>query len=654
MTDAESAPAEIADGPYDIYLAYSATDEAVAQALQGELERLRPGIRVWREKGRINAGDTFHQAADVAIASSAMILAVWTPHALRTGAFTLETRRALNLRKPLVNLMAGTQPHLLGSPYSKHASFDLSEIVKLAGRSTGWLPPMRPSREEIDSSLRPLSNKIGELLQASQVSGAQVADAMIQNLKTTAGQPHTVEFEATLRALSPGDPATAIEVLLQRDYTEGEINTLISPQKVKVATREGGPQPWGAWLLQPQIRKTVPAHKDNGLLYAAAGFVAAVLAGGSLLLLGNALGGDAAVNTAATGNNGSGSSIARPASAGLASCDVTSSGTISNAPCRLQTNLALPQASGAADAGLADCRFDDNGALTEAPCKVSDRAALLPPPRGARPTGTDIAPLDACVPGPDGAISATPCRLDAPIEAAEPNLPPTCEVSEDGSVSTAPCLLSQALTAQAPQIVEVPGERVVETEQLDPCAVPSPGGEIAPGCRLAQTVRLAPRTCNENYTNLPCVLNEEPRRITAAQDNPATGGPDTSLPPEETTRPVRATPPANLDPVRVPENLEPCEQAIRAPCRLTVSKTGLNTLTEIAEVFYGNRNAWCQIYRANQSTFGGRNEPRRGSDPNCIFLSDVLDLPEPNDSNRYSTAGCPPAQSRNQCGPPMQ
>ena len=104
----------------------------------------------------------------------------------------------------------------------------------------------------------------------------------------------------------------------------------------------------------------------------------------------------------------------------------------------------------------------------------------------------------------------------------------------------------------------------------------------------------------------------------------------------------------------MPDTLEPCNGSETAPCRLTVRTSGLLSLSGIAQSYYGDKDAWCVIYRANQETFGLRNQTRVAGDPNCIFQSDVFDLPSPTEDGEYSLEGCPEARTRNRCFSPIQ
>ncbi|MEM1149603.1 MAG: toll/interleukin-1 receptor domain-containing protein [Pseudomonadota bacterium] len=710
-------------GPYDVYLAYTDADEDVAKALQQELHRQRPGLRIWREKKRIGVGDAFNQAADIAIAGCSVVLAIWTQHAARTGAFALEARRAMTLRKPLVNLLADVPATSLTPPYSKYSAFEIQSVYALAGRAEGWLPPSRPAKEDLEDEMKPVLDRISLHMRQNADQASAIADGLITSVIEAAGDPQTARFETLIKSIAPGDPATAIEVLGLAEYSEAQINTLMSPQSVRVAskTEDAKPPAWGAWYVRPHVRKVTPVHKDNGMLYAVCGFLVAGLGALALWVMGSTLSEPSAGSTTLADNTPGieasspstetgGTNLLPPArNASLNECALNSDGSITGAPCRLAANIAPligPDAEPGAlqpntlvDAPAMDaCIVSLGGAIDNAPCRLNARYVppVLPIPDTVKPPcvseadgsilnvpctmeGTFIAPeperievevpveadpAPLCILNDDGSIDDAPCvlasGLPAPepqrIEVAVPSDAPdmeSCIVSSNGAISNAPCLLANRVEAPEPERIEVPGETIVQVEELPACTGLSPGSAVERGCRLDQTVQLAFRPCRGDTSNAPCTVAEPLTRFAAGDEPGPTGGPDTSRPPvARSSVPRRGDfPPRPLD---MPETLEPCEDTINVPCRFTVANAGLDTLTEIAESYYGNTQAWCRIYRANEDTFGSRNETRRGSDPNCIFMSDVLDLPPRNSDNRYSLRNCPPAQPNNRCLAPFE
>lgn len=711
-------------GPYDVYLAYTDADEDIAKALQQELHRQRPGLRIWREKKRIGVGDAFNQAADMAIAGCSVVLAIWTKHAARTGAFALEARRAMTLRKPLVNLLADVPPSALTPPYSKYSAFEIESIHALAGRAEGWLPPSRPDREDLEDELKPVLDRISLHMRQNGDQATAIADGLITSVIDAAGEPHTARFETLIKSIAPGDPATAIEVLGLANYSEAEINTLMSPQSVRVAskTEDEKPLPWGAWYVRPHVRKIAPIHKDNGMLYALGGFLVAGLGALALWVIGSTLSGSDAPSTIraevtptpgpapAPANLSDGASLLPPArNASLEDCALNSDGSITGAPCRLPADVAPLIGPDAQDSSLQAatlpeapaldaCIVSLGGAIENAPCRLNARYVppsipvpdAIKPPCASEPDGsilnvpctmegTFVAPeperievevpvepdpVPLCVRNQDGSIDDAPCMLARNLAAPEPErievqVPAdapdveSCMVSATGAITNAPCLLANNVDAPEPQRIEVPGETVVQVEELPVCTGLEPGSAVERGCRLDERVQLAYRPCTSDTSNAPCTVNEPLTRFAAGDEPGPAGGPDTSVAPV-----ARSTVPRRGDfpprPLNMPETLEPCETAINVPCRFTVANAGLDTLTEIAEVYYGNTQAWCRIYRANEGTFGNRNQPRRGSDPNCIFMSDVFDLPPRNSDNRYSLQSCPPAQPTNRCLGPFE
>ncbi|MEL6753853.1 MAG: hypothetical protein AAFO57_07490, partial [Pseudomonadota bacterium] len=539
--------------------------------------------------------------------------------------------------------------------------------------------------------------------------------------------PHTAKFETMLKSIAPGDPATAIEVLALREYTEAEMNTLLTPQSVRLASREedSEPLPWGGWYVRPHVRKVVPVHKDNGMLYAIGGFLVAGLGALALWVIGSTLSSDGEENgsglqvagdtspIAATDVDGA-SGVLPPArnAPDLENCALNADGSITGAPCRLTANIAplidpetgeLPGSSilstlaGADD--LESCIVSLGGAIENTPCKLSARyvppAITVPdevkPPCTSEEDGSILnvpctlegefrAPLPErvevevpverepeplCAVNADGSISDTPCMLARDLDAPEPErvevlvpadapVPDACIVGSDGAIFNAPCLVASPVSGIEPERIEVPGDTVVQVEELPTCRGLIAGREIEEGCKLEEDVQLAYLPCNEDMSNAPCTLERQPTRFAAGDEvtSRPSGTTDrsTGSPSVAAARPARGDFPPR--PLNMPESLEPCEEVINAPCRFTVERAGLDTLTEIAESYYGNTQAWCRIYRANENTFGTRNRPRRSSDPNCIFMSDVFDLPPANADNRYSLRGCPPAQPNNRCGAP--
>ncbi|MEM1106197.1 MAG: toll/interleukin-1 receptor domain-containing protein [Pseudomonadota bacterium] len=700
---------------YDVFLAYTDADEDIAAALQQELHRQRPGLRIWREKRRIGVGDAFNQASDMAIAACSVVLAVWTKHAARSGAFTLEARRAMTLRKPFVNLLADVPIDALAPPYSKYSAFQIDEVVALSGRSGGWLPPHRPSRDDLDDELKPVIDRIALHMRQSGDTASEIAEGLIQGVLSSAGAAHTAQFETMVKSIAPGDPATAVEVLALNEYTEAEINTLLTPQSVRLANRteDAEPTPWGGWYVRPFTRKITPAQKENGLAYALAGFLAAGLGALALWVMGSTLssgpGREPIASTQAEPSliearaDVAGSAAALPPARNAdaqPNCALNSDGSISGAPCTLTTNVAPLIGPDAPDGQVAPvelpptleaCIVSLGGGIENAPCRLNARyvpPSLTPPQASRLP----------CVPDADGTIRNTPCLLEGnldppPAERVEievpADLPEPCAIA-DGAVVEAPCLMAsavaEALAGQAERAAEAADTRAQEASAEActvengavtnaPClliaevgarlagegaasaadAAPTcrglfAGSEIEEGCRLDEDVRLAYLPCNADLSNYPCTLSEAPRRFAASGDPAPTSRPRGEA---DVGPGILALAPAP-DPIDMPANLQPCEDAIVAPCQFTVSNAGLDTLTQIAQSFYGKSEAWCRIYRANAATFGTRNRPRRSADPNCIFMSDVLDLPPPTANDRYSLAGCPPAQRVNACGPPAR
>lgn len=662
-------------GPYDVFLAYTYADEDIAKALQSALHRLRPGLRVWCEKSRLGVADAFNQSTDEAISSCGVVLAIWTPHAARTNAFMLEARRALTLRKPFVNLLAGVQTSSLTPPLSKYSAFSIDHLAIRAGRSQGWLPPRQPSAAELDEELRPILTKVLDFLRMVGTPAADISEGLIGGVLNAAGTPHSAGFDSMLKSVAPGDPATALEVLLLSGYSEAEINTLISPQRAKIADTSGERPAWGAWHVRPHVRKLAPLHKDNGALYALGGFVVAALGAAMLWFIGSTLSAGSSqapgnavspgIDTAAS-NPTVQPSRATPAQPEadpvsqpeeLPVCTLNSDGSITGAECRLTADIAprprpaAPPTEPVGEPAMSDldgCIIRLDGSIRNTPCRLAA-------PYTIPDSGEDTA---ECVVNPDGSITDVPCRLIGTFQAPEPvevevpaeAVPPKlCIRNPDGSITDVPCMVASPTSAPEPERIEVPAEPIIE--DLPVCDTPQPGEEIAPGCKIGTAFQRAHATCDENYANLPCTLTRAPIRLASDDASPAatlrTGNNGTSE-----TVPNRPQPP--LTPIDMPENLDPCEEAIVAPCQFTVSNAGLFTLSEIAQSFYGDREAWCMVYRANQRTFGTRNQPRVADDPNCIFSSDVLDLPRPQDTDAYNLRGCPPAKQVNRCLAPIE
>ncbi|MEM9738406.1 MAG: toll/interleukin-1 receptor domain-containing protein [Pseudomonadota bacterium] len=715
-------------GEYDVYLAYTDADEDIAKALQQELHRQKPGLRIWREKKRIGVGDAFNQAADMAISGCSVVLAIWTKHAARSGAFTLEARRAMTLRKPFVNLLAEIPTSALAPPYSKYSAFEIDEVFAMAGRSEGWLPPARPHKDDLEDELKPVLDRVSLHMRQNGDQASAIADGLITGVIDAAGEPHTAKFETLVKSIAPGDPATAIEVLGLAAYSEAEINTLVSPQSVRIASKKEDekPLPWGAWFVRPQVRKVEAVQKDNGMVYALGGFLVAGLGALALWVMGSTINAPledrtsgplitAGTDPSESADGTNGDSLLPPArnAATLENCALNSDGSITGAPCRLSANIApllgpdavgpatgIQPASGDVEPTLDACIVSLGGAIENAPCRLNARYVppslpvpdVINPPCISEPDGSiqsvpctlegvfeapapeqievevpvEPEPIQLCAVNTDGSIDDTPCTLVSALPAPEPDrievLVPAdapereaCIVSASGAIENAPCLLSSPVDAPAPERIEVPGERVVEVEDLPVCTGLVAGREVEEGCKLDEPIRLAYETCNSDTSNAPCTIMQ-PRTRFASDDEfnaPApVAGLDTSRPATASVLPRRGDFPPR--PLNMPANLEPCEDVINVPCRFTVEKAGLDTLTEIAEVYYGNTQAWCRIYRANQNTFGSRNRSRQGSNPNCIFMSDVFDLPDRNADNRYSLRECPPPQTSNFCGPPAQ
>ena len=638
--DAETIPP---NGTYDVYLAYAEADESIAKTLKKELHRLRPGLSIWCEKEEIGVGDAFNQTSDEAISGCGVVLAIWTPESARTGAFNLEVRRALTLRKPFMNLLAGVSADSLTPPLSKYSALPVEEIASLAGRSDGWLPPLKPGQDKVDEALKPVLTKIDEFLRMVGEPASDISDGLIAGLIDATGEPHSASFEAMLKSIAPGDPATAIEVLLLSGYKEAEINTLISPQRVKIADPAGERPEWGAWYVRPHVRKAASMHKDNGALYAAGGFLAAALGAAALWFIGSTMtAGRTEFTSAGTSpvTTDTGESNLQPASTG-------NSGT---APAAETTTPEPAEA-------LPPCTVNEDGSITGADSRL--RADIAPPP-SAPPSGDGVESsalpassetLITCELGEDGTITDVPCQLNTafalpdPVEVEVPaSTPPTklCITNGDGSITDVPCMVASAVDAPEPERIEIPGETVVEVEELPECDTSRPGARLEAGCKLGEAVSLRLAVCNEDYSNTPCTLATAPTRLTSGTA------------PEPVATTASAAPPAGETPIDMPDTLEACNGEKSAPCRLTVKTSGHLSLSGIAQTYYGDRNAWCMIYRANQETFGQRNQTRVAGDPNCIFQSDVFDLPSPTEDGTYSTEGCPAARTHNRCFSPIE
>ncbi len=229
-----------------------------------------------------------------------------------------------------------------------------------------------------------------------------------------------------------------------------------------------------------------------------------------------------------------------------------------------------------------------------------------------------------------------------------------CERASDGRIENAPCTLREANGAHAPEDAAAPlpvpeqtdltreerpaagsdKEDVLRTATID--APPESGDTASPARNsAAQAAEQGERWRDEAQpaTPPPPSHKPEPDPPPSAQTAPDTTPPTKSAP---SLRPPAVAAPA----IDMPAQLDPCETRRKVPCRLTVAKTGLWTLREVAGFYYGTPRAWCRIYRANPATFAGR-ASKRGGDEACISLNDTLDLPPRTDSGNYSLAGCP-------------
>lgn len=615
---------------FDVFISYAAEDERIARALQGELQRLRPGLTVWCEKDRLDLGDALSQEIDEALSQSRMVILLWTPERLMAQSALDEVERALTLQKPALNALIDLEKPNLPAAYGAVRSVQIDAVARLAGRSGGWLPPSAPDREEVAAELRPILEAVDA---TPPEASRDIAEQIIADLIDAAGEPGETKFDALMAAVARSDRASAVEVMLNAGYSPERINQLMAPKRLVLADTSGSRPAWGAWRIESPPPRSVQGAEEPWP-WAVGGFVLAGLLGLGAWLMSSVLG------TPETASP-NGTII----EASLPVCSIAEDGSIEGGNCRLTVDVpprtaAQPASPPEPGLQLAACEIASDGAIDAIPCRLEQAVTPRPPAsdEGAPDGGDDT--LDACTIAESGAIGSAPCRLEADYTPPEGAPLPACTRLDNGAVTNVPCRVNVPMPPMAPAAAD-PAPRTV-SDALPACPPARPGETLRADCRLLRPIVVAHARCDSDLSNVPCALMEAPQLASAIRPPPSgASAPEPDPAPRE--------PLPELPPIPVPDELEPCETRKRVPCRLTVANTGLGSLTEIAESYYGSVRGYCRIFRANPDVFGTRNDPRTPSNPNCIFLEDVLDLPGFPEDMVFSTTGCPRPQPRNEC-----
>ncbi len=582
------------DQPVDVFISYAVADEPLARLLRRELRRLQPELNVWCGKGDLGVGDALSQSLDQALADARFVILLWTPQRLASGSARAEAERIITLQKPAANALIGLSGRMPPLPFSALAGFELPSMARLAGRGTGWLPPKPPSYSELDQELRPIMQRISD---APEHRNADSADQLISQLGEVAGPGGTVQFETTLGAIARSDRASVVEVALKAGYDVDQVNRLIAPWRLQLADFSGERPSWGAWRIEGPDSRTAVVKESEPWPWAAGGFILASLFGLGAWIL-----------SSTVGDGGAGRAEPIQIVTRLKACEMAPDGSIKGGNCRLSADLP------ARGDTLQACRVRTDGAIQNAPCRLGSNLSV--PERSAGPEA-----LKPCQTAANGAVSGAPCRLlanVAPVVSApqprpipqpdrEPRPKPlaACKRAADGGISNAPCRLESPIAARKP-------ERECRIEA---------GGRIE---------------------NAPCRLVEPLRPVSATASVPATQTEDKEEWSAQGSGEYADWPLAEIPPVAVPDQLEPCEKKRSLPCRLTIAKTGLWDLSAVGRSFYGTPNAYCHVFRANLDLYASRANPAARGNPNCLYLEDVLDLPEKLASGQYDTSFCPP------------
>ncbi len=261
---------------------------------------------------------------------------------------------------------------------------------------------------------------------------------------------------------------------------------------------------------------------------------------------------------------------------------------------------------------------------------------------GAATDSARSALLPVCRPGETGRLEKLPCRMPRPLPQGFDHLAADdCRATTQGRAIATPCRMPEDADTQSPANLPPPpsgdAEKAAQTAQEGESEPQSePSGDIS---GPVNTVDISPPPANSPMQSrqTPPLLTPQPApetRASASTGEPSIDG-DT---------PAAQVAPADIE---MPDTLVPCETRRDVPCRLTISRTGLWTLSEIAEFYYGTPRAWCRIYRVNSAVFAGRSE-NAGKEA-CISLDDTLDLPPRPEDGTYSTNGCPPANPTSRC-----
>lgn len=459
---------------------------------------------------------------------------------------------------------------------SPFARFSTHDIAAIAQLAGRTTGWGQPPRPEIAELDRQVEPVARWIDQTPPADPGLAAD-LLSTFTRSAGWSGSAQFEAVAEALARGDRSSVVEMLLNAGYDTSRIDQIISPVRLRLADTRRPRPPWGAWRLEPRPALKRP-ESETAWPWALLGFVACGLLALTLWLLASVMG----------GGDGDGAAI-----------PVSTAGTT---PTPEREPLPL-------------CQWNRAGEFEDTPCRMAgplpEWLALPRPPEAGDPSGA----LEDCERGADGRVMNTPCTLR---DAAALSL----QEAQEGSET------DEAAEAEP----ERPPEGAPEDAPEDPQDTASADEPVA---RDDTAVTGAERNAQTRPETVPPSPSQKPAREPQTSPEPPATAP--AAPARPRPQQPAASPP---EPIEMPADLDPCEARREVPCRLTVSKTGLWTLSEIAAFYYGTPRAWCRIYRANPAVFAGRGS-KRGGDEACISLDDVIDLPPPTDSGSYSLNGCP-------------
>lgn len=119
-----AAPGQVGERPIDVFISYSNLDAAHAETLQGQLEGL--GLKVWRDKTELEAGDPFIPKINAALDQAARVIVLWSQASVRSNWVLGEADKA-RIRKKIIPIRIDDCELL--APFNVLHTVPLSEVA---------------------------------------------------------------------------------------------------------------------------------------------------------------------------------------------------------------------------------------------------------------------------------------------------------------------------------------------------------------------------------------------------------------------------------------------------------------------------------------------------------------------------------------------